>query len=334
MGHSAGCFLQTCAWGRVRRRYGWQAHRLALVGPSGTRVGAQVLLRRTRAGALAYVPRGPVCDPRGGDWPAVLGALRDWAAPRCVALRLEPHWPDAAASRDLLAGAGLREVEAVQPRSTLRLSLDGAEDQLLAAMKQKCRYNIRLSARNGVTVRAGTSADLPLFERLMDETAARDAFPRRGPGYYAAVWHELGPTMARLYVAHLGERPLAAVLVVHCGRTATYLYGASSGEERQRMPNHALQWAAIRQAKAEGCREYDLWGVPDAVGRAAQAGTAPDAVRAGSGGLWGVWGFKRGFGGRVWRSAGAWDDVYRPARYHLGTRVRPLIGRWLLRRSS
>ena len=98
------------------------------------------------------------------------------------------------------------------------------------------------------------------------------------------------------------------------------------------MPNHALQWEAMRQARAAGCRVYDLWGIPDEVGAAVVSGGRAEDVPAGRGGLWGVWGFKRGFGGRVSRAIGAFDDVYRPARYRLGRGGGVLLRRWLAAR--
>ena len=67
-----------------------------------------------------------------------------------------------------------------------------------------------------------------------------------------------------LFLAEYEGRPLAGVMVFVLGDTAAYLYGASSNEERQRMPTYAVQWAAMEWAKTQGCRRYDLWGVPDA----------------------------------------------------------------------
>lgn len=332
-GHPYGHFLQGAGWARLRSAYGWRCRRLLLEEPAGggcPAVGAQVLIRTTPVGPFAYVARGPVCDPRSDAWPSLLRALR--AVSRgCVALRLEPHWRDETGSREVLLAAGLRESEPTQPPSTVRICLDVERDALLEGMKQKWRYNVRLAERHGVRVTTGTAADLPAFERLMEITARRDRFTRREAGYYAAAWRALGDA-ARLYVAHLGDEALAAILVVHHGRTATYLYGASSEARRDTMPNHALQWQAMSRARSEGCTVYDLWGIPDPIGRAAASGQAIETVPAGTGGLWGVWGFKRGFGGRVWRSVGAWDDVYRRGRYWLATSAAPmarrLAGRW------
>lgn len=320
-GHPCGHFLQSAPWGRLRASQGWRVARVVQAGPDGLTVaGAQLLLRRTPLGPLAYVPRGPVCHPADPAWPALLRDMAKHAGASAIALRLEPHWPDTAETRAWLSGQGLREVAPVQPPSTLRLDLTLGPEALLAGMKQKWRYNLRLAERDGVTVREGGAADLPTFGRLMAETALRDGFHARPPDYYAAVWQALAP-WAHLYLAEWEGAVLAAILVVHYGATATYLYGASSGRERQRMPNHLLQWSAIRGAQAAGLRCYDFWGIPDALGRAVAAGAPLESVPLGQGELWGVWGFKRGFGGEVWRAVGAWDLPLAPRRYALARRV-------------
>jgi len=286
--------------------------------------GAQALVRPTRAGAITYVPRGPVCAPGDPAWPALHAALRDLAG-NGVALRLEPNWADEPATRSWLADQGLREAPPIQPPSTVRLCLSPSEDDLLAAMKHKWRYNIRLAGRHGVEVVEGGEADLPTFGRLMAETAARDRFHARPTEYFAGAWRAFGGD-ARLYVAVAGGDALAAIMVFHFGDTATYLYGASASHARRHMPNHLLQWEAIRRARADGRRWYDFWGIPDEIGRVVVGGTRPEDIPPGQGGLWGVWGFKRGFGGEVSRTVAAWDEVYAPLRYRLGLLASRLSG--------
>ncbi len=332
--HPHGHFLQSAAWGRLRASQGWELRRCVIRGPTGAAdapsgsasrdsgpgpiiAGAQVLIQHRRGGAIAYVPRGPVCAPADPAWPALRDALRR-AASGCVALRFEPHWPDTPELRRWLAAQGLRAAAPVQPPSTIRLDLTLGQEALLGGMKQSWRRKVRIAERSGLRVERGGEADLSIFEDLIHQTARRHGFGARPTGYYASVWQAFGADHARLYLARYGDEALAAILVIHFGATATYLYGGSSGAERQRMPNHLLQWAAIRDAVAEGRRSYDLWGIPDAIGAAVAAGGRAEDVPPGSGDLWGVWGFKRGLGGEVWRAVGAWDDVRAPVRYWMG----------------
>jgi lipid II:glycine glycyltransferase (peptidoglycan interpeptide bridge formation enzyme) len=328
--HPHGHLLQTSAWGRFRANWGWNLKRFVVRDGSGNLIaGVQAQVRATPLGRLTYVPRGPVCRPGDPAWQVLLEAL-EHESQAGLALRLEPNWPDAPPSRSFLRQEGLVEAEPVQPPSTICLDLAASEEELLAGMKQKWRYNIRLAARRGVRIVEGASADMERFGALMAVTGERDGFGSRPPSYFADAKAAFGDS-CHLYVAERGGEMLAGVMVFHCCRSATYLYGASSNSGRRHMPNHLLQWEAIRRAKADGLLSYDFWGIPDAVGRAAVTGTDPDEVPRGQGGLWGVWGFKRGFGGSVCRSVGAWDLVQSPIRYRLA-RLADLVRRRLVSR--
>jgi len=178
-------------------------------------------------------------------------------------------------------------------------------------MKQKCRYNVRLAEKKGITVRAWD--DLDGFHRLMQVTGGRDGFGVHSLEYYRKAYELFHPTgMAELLVAEFEGKPLAALMIFAVGKRSWYLYGASNDEERNRMPTYLLQWEAMRWAKARGCTEYDLWGVPDA-----DEATLEAEFETRHDGLWGVYRFKRGFGGEVKRAAQALDRVYMPWLYWL-----------------
>jgi lipid II:glycine glycyltransferase (peptidoglycan interpeptide bridge formation enzyme) len=199
----------------------------------------------------------------------------------------------------------------IQPPRTILVELRGSEDEILARMKQKTRYNIRLAEKKGVTVRAWE--DLDGFHKMLLTTGGRDEFGVHSLDYYRRAYELFHPAgMAELLVAEYEGRPLAALMVFAHGKRAWYVYGASNDEERNRMPAYLLQWEAMRWARRRGCEEYDLWGVPDEEEAALEAGfeTRQD-------GLWGVYRFKRGFGGRLKRAVQAIDRVYNPLLYRL-----------------
>jgi lipid II:glycine glycyltransferase (peptidoglycan interpeptide bridge formation enzyme) len=178
-------------------------------------------------------------------------------------------------------------------------------------MKQKTRYNIRLAEKKEIVVRP--SEDLEAFYRLMQVTGARDGFGVHSQEYFQQAFQLFyGQGMGVLLMAEYDGRPLAGLMAFARGSRAWYFYGASNDEERSRMPTYLLQWEAMRWAKAQGCQEYDLWGVPDA-----DEGELEANFSSRSDGLWGVYRFKRGFGGQLLRSAGAWDRPYLPFVYPL-----------------
>jgi peptidoglycan pentaglycine glycine transferase (the first glycine) len=326
-----GHALQTSAWAALKSRFGWDASRVAVLSAGQVMAGASVLFRRLPfgLGTLAYIPKGPLVD---WDNALLVSALFDGLnklcrARRAFALKLEPDLENDERRTtndegnvllpDILPSSFvLRPSSPVQPRRTILLDLTTTEDELLAAMHQKTRYNIRLAARKCVIVREGTENDLPAFYALTQVTGARDNFGVHSADYYRAAFELFAPRgWARLLVAEVHEadidpKPIAAIMVFAFGNKAWYMYGASADEHRERMPNHALQWEAIRWAKSKGCATYDLWGVPDEDGATLEAQYLERSDR-----LWGVYRFKRGFGGRLVQYIGAFDRVYNPLLY-------------------
>ena len=147
----------------------------------------------------------------------------------------------------------------------------------------------------------------------MEETGTRDDFGVHSQAYYRAAYEQfVGSNRVCLLLACYKTEPLAGLMTFACGDKAWYFYGASSERHRSLMPNYLLQWEAMRWAREQGCTSYDLWGVPDA-----DETTLEDQFTQRSDGLWGVYRFKRGFGGRLHRSLGAFDHVYSPLWYRL-----------------
>jgi lipid II:glycine glycyltransferase (peptidoglycan interpeptide bridge formation enzyme) len=302
-GHPQAHILQTAAWGELKASFGWEVVRLR-EGDSG----AQVLFRPFPLGrAIAYVPKGPV-----GPWlPALLPGLEEACRHRrAFLLKVEPDGDATPETERLLETHGFRPSrQTVQPRRTIVVDLAGSEEELLERMHQKTRYNIGLASRKGVTVRP--SDDLAEFAALMKTTASRNRFGAHVPEYYRRAYDLFHPSgSCELLVAEADGQVLAAVIVFARGDRAWYFYGASSDRERQRMPAYLLQWEAMRWARQKGCTHYDLWGIPDAELEQLEAEFATR-----SDGLWGVYRFKRGFGGRLVRSLGAWDLPRNPILY-------------------
>ena len=265
-----GHILQSWTWGDFKARFGWpEPVRLAVIEDGRLLAGAQVLFRPLPAGfwTTAYVPKGPLLSPEKRDASsALLAAIHDTCRRRrAVSLKVEPDWEDTPAAHAWWRENGFRaSSQTVQPRRTVIVSLRPDEASILAQMKSKTRYNVRLASRKGVAVRLGTAADLPGFYALLKVTSARDGFGIHTERYYAEVWRAFAERgSAALFIAEYQGRSLGALMAFAWGRRAWYMYGASSDEERQRMPNHLLQWEAMRWAKALDCEAYDLWGIPD-----------------------------------------------------------------------
>jgi lipid II:glycine glycyltransferase (peptidoglycan interpeptide bridge formation enzyme) len=320
-----GHLLQTQSWAALKSEFGWESQLVTRREADDLVAGAQLLTRWSpllRLFSVAYVPKGPVVDWRNTERVrAILGDLLASARQRrAILLRIEPNLPESemVAVEPVLAACGFWPAgRSVQPRRTILVDISGDEDEILGRMKQKTRYNIRLAGRKEVTVREGGREDLADFNRLMQVTGGRNAFGVHSADYYRAAY-DLFSAEERvgLLLAEYAGRPLAALMVFALGDTAWYLYGASSDEERRRMPAYLLQWEAIRWARARGCCRYDLWGVPDADEETLEANFTKRTD-----GLWGVYRFKRGFGGQLKRWAGAYDHVLNRPLYQISKRL-------------
>lgn len=311
--------LQSYEWGEFKARYGWHPTRLLFEDDGRPVAAASLLTRRLpwRTHCIAYVPKGPALDYADAAlWDQVLaGVLHQARRQRAIFVKVDAdvRVGDSVALAALQRAGFIPSSEQIQFKNTMLIDLRQGDDDLLAAMKSKTRYNVRLAARRGVVVTPGTHAsrDLSLLYRLYAETAARNEFIIRPYEYYLDAWGLfVQRDLAQLLVARYQDEPVAAVLLFRFGRRAWYMYGASSNRHRRHMPTHLLQWEAMRWARDQGCDTYDLWGLPD------------DLDEDG-GGMWGVYRFKLGFGGEIVRHIGAYDRPLNRSLYWLWVRVLP-----------
>lgn len=303
--------LQSPLWGQFKAEFGWDSEVF-----HSAKAKAQVLFRRLPLGfSLAYLPKGP----DGQDWASLWGQI-DAACKRrrAVFLQVEPDLAESDLTAEIAEQMQGFEVEphTIQPRRTILVDLKADEDELLASMKQKTRYNIRLAEKKGVVIRE--SDDIQGFYQLMQTTGARDGFAVHDISYYQKAFEIFSPSGACVLLgAFYEEKPLAFLMLFLSGERSWYFYGASDDASRNLMPTYLLQWEAMRWSKARGAGVYDLWGIPDASEEELE-----EQFLQRSDGLWGVYRFKRGFGGEVVRSAPAFVRVYKPLLYRAYQKIR------------
>jgi len=343
-------FLQTAQWAQVKAAGGWQAHFLTWDAAGfhawpGTQIPALqppllaaclVLQKRVPVAGLGarlcllYAPKGPLLN--WNDAPLRLRVLNDLQTfarrQGAIFLKMDPDVPltrgrpGSGEEQADETGLSLRQEiqrrgwqfspEQIQFRNTVLLPVNLPDEDLLARMKPKTRYNLRLAQKKGVSVRPGSPADWPLLYRMYAETARRDAFLIREESYYRQVWqifHRVDQPLAQPLLAEVDGEVVAAVYLFAFAGRAYYVYGMSRDAHRDKMPNYLLQWEAIRWARAQGCAVYDLWGAPDVFDETDR--------------MWGVYRFKEGLGGETLCALGAWDYAPNPLWYNLYTRLRP-----------
>ena len=311
---ASGKFLQSWAWGELQLMLGRKIYRFA--DEDAFALIVELPLRFGKK--YWFCPKGPIVMDNGQDTmnktfiEEITTAAKQAGA---VFLRVEPPVSE-------FVMPGLAHSHDINPRQTSLLDLSKTEDELLAAMHKKTRYNIKVAEKHGVTI--GRHADpAPVIDevlKLFSETAARDKFNLHPLAYYKKQLEAFGekktfvpgiksPHLV-IFTASVEGKMLAAAIVMFDGITATYLHGASSSEMRNVMAPYALHWTIMKRAKERGYKHYDLWGISDD----AKSGWA------------GITRFKRGWGGEDVSFCGTFDlpiNRFWYSVYQLARRLRP-----------
>jgi len=323
---AGGDHVQTSLWARVKAPRGWRAVRLVVTRDGHIVAGAQLLKRSwAHLGGFGYVPSGPVVGvPDPALYTLVVEELHRLArAHRLHYLVVQPPVNGQAVAARLQTGGFRPSPLVVAEAITFQLDLTRDIETILAQMKPKTRYNLRLGLRRGVTVRQGDERDLPTFHALYLATSRRQGFPADSLEYFSHLWRVFHPHgNAELFIAQYAGDAVSALLAVPFGDTVLYKRGGWSGRCGDRRPNEVMHWAAIRWAKSRGFRSYNFGDVdlPTAMAdpRGGQRADRPADMDT-------VTRFKLGFGGQVTPGPPAFDYVYNaPLRWAYDTLFRKL----------
>lgn len=320
---NGGHFLQSWGWGEFKSKFGWDVTRIAAGSGSAPAV-AQILVRRKAGVSVGYIPRGPVHESRDDGitlWRAIGREARRQRA-LFVIVEVNENLP-----------AGLEQAarlttgpSPIQPARTVKVPLVD-DESLLKQMHQKTRYNVRLAQRRGVTVRraAHDSAGVDAFYALMQDTAQRNDFGVHERRYYDEFLRTFGDKAVLLF-AEIEGKPVAGVIAICFGDEAIYMYGASSTKDRAHGAGFFIQYEAMRWAREQGCRVYDLWGIPAADPSTTHV-DGGDRIAGTSGSDWrGLYEFKTRFGGQIVSYPAPLERIYVPGLAHLAKRVYPMGG--------
>ena len=315
--------FQTAYWSQVKSRLGWQPIAFDFQTSTGQQGDMMVLLKPLGRGlATAYVPQGPEAGPPQEMYGLFLEALSQelvkhmdsgvafirydlpWESPYAEgAASGTEDWRPTPRLRELRMNIGTRNWNLrkatldVTVADAVMIDLSGTEADILAAMKPKTRYNIRLAQRKGVRVVEATLEKLTLFYELYLQTAKRNGFVPGSYRHFSALFSPLalhpGSAEILLLLASKGQDVLAGAIIAISGRRALYLFGASADTGRNLMCPYAVHWAGIRRARAKGCLTYDMGSV--------SPGADPRHP------FYGMYRFKTGFGGQIVHRNGSWD---------------------------
>jgi lipid II:glycine glycyltransferase (peptidoglycan interpeptide bridge formation enzyme) len=300
-----GQILQTRAWGEFKRGHRWAPEYLV---SDDHRPVAVLELRHVvpGLGQLGYIPKGPGVS-RVDQLEPMLSGLRDHAG-RALAIKVEPEieQSDHAVAALLRMGLQKARYDVQISRATIIVDLRPDEDALLASFKPKCRYNIRLAQRRGVTVTPVPleRGNIDIMYALMASTRDRAGFTLRSKDYFSGYWRlHAAAGQGQLFFASLDGQVLAGVFATFIGTKGWYKDGGSTKEHAAVMAPHLLQWEVMRWLRARGVEGYDLVAVP------------PPAELSPSHPLFGLYRFKSGFSERITEYVGTWDLPISRRRY-------------------
>lgn len=299
--------LQSWEWGEFRIATGIKVLRLGVFEPDKSNkkmtAGWQILVHPVPSLPfnIIYFPRGPAPD---GE---MLASLRKIALQeKAVFVKLEPNVVASPTVREFLLKNDCQEGKAMFTKYTFQLDLGKGEEAIMAGMKPKTRYNVRLAQKHGVEVTEDNSEQgLETFIGLFFETTNRQKFYGHTPDYYRKMRQALGDSgMYHMLLAKHGGKTLAAYLFFIFNKTLYYPYGASSREGREVMPTYALFWEAIKMGIKNDCTSFDMWGSP---------GPNPTP----SDPWYGFHHFKEGFGANLVEFTGTYDLVVNEPVYKI-----------------
>jgi peptidoglycan pentaglycine glycine transferase (the first glycine) len=295
---NGGHMLQSWRWGEFKDAFGWQTERVAVPRQGGMAL-AQILFRHKAGVSIGYIPRGPVVPGDDSDAMQRLWEEIDRIARRRRALTIIAE-PDQPIDSDLIQRVGLVSgAPPIQPSRTVKVAL-ADDDALLNQMHQKTRYNVRLAQRRGVTSRLTPFSNeaLGIFYDLLVDTASRNDFDIHSDAYYREFLRKFDNNSVLIF-AEIEDRPVAGIVVAAFGDEAIYMYGASSTKDRAHGAGFLIQYEAMRWARDQGCRRYDLWGIPAQKPQSTKVDNG-DRIAGTTGSDWrGLYEFKTRFGGQV-----------------------------------
>lgn len=266
---------QSSAWGHFQEKIPFRGKYWIVVLEESLRIfGGTMLIRHKMPKGFSwlYAARGPLLNYENADesnlqMQKLLEAIKPIAKKeKSIFLRIDPPLKITKNFADFI-----HDRHGFQPNDTLILDLKPAENELLAQMKPKGRYNIGLAEKKGVKIHKTNlqnpedfKRDLDAYFKILKETTKRDGFHGHNKEYYEKMLLTLAaekPPKAALYMGTYNNQPLGGIIVTYFKDTATYYYGVSSNENRQLMAPYLLQWQAMKDAKTQGYKYYDFFGI-------------------------------------------------------------------------
>ncbi|HCJ45409.1 MAG: peptidoglycan bridge formation glycyltransferase FemA/FemB family protein [Candidatus Moranbacteria bacterium] len=256
-------FLQSEEWFSFQEAVGKKASLISLEQMLARGVIEKVSL----VGNYLYIPKGPIFSLEEASDESVQKQLqkiiKEAQEKKVKWIRIEPENENTLHSlQKNFSGKVVKAPRDIQPRELFVIDITKTKEDILADMKPKTRYNIRLAEKRGVKIFTTREEKYKqAFYDLVEKTADRKEINPHSKTYYENFFAIFPETLCQLFVAEYEGIILAANICIFFRGRAIYLHGGSSDISRDVMAPYLLQWKQIEYAKDHGCTEYDFGGV-------------------------------------------------------------------------
>jgi len=306
--------LQSFEWGEFRRKTGVKVVRRALVKNKKIVDGFTLTLHKVPKTKyyIGYLPKGNAPTEEVLDEINRIGKEEN-----CIFIQLEPNVRADITYQILNTNFDLRiAAHPLFTKYTFVLNLKPSEQELLAGMHPKTRYNIRVAEKHNVKVIEDNSKEsFEEYLKLMQETTNRQAFYAHTPSYHKNLFEVLPKkNSANTLSYHLfnavhkpsgdAKKILTSWVLFAFKDHLYYPYGASSRLYREVMANNLIAWEAIKFGKKMGLAYFDMWGA-----------LGPESDKNDP--WYGFHRFKEGYGAELVEFVGSYDLVIKSTVYEI-----------------
>jgi len=305
--------LGSWEWGEFREKMGLKVLRLGVFDKKTLTASWQMTVHPIPKTdwTLIYFPKGPLPDQQMIDSLRKIGQEE-----KAIFVKMEPQVGGPIREKDQETEKGFEEIrefllangckmgKSLFPRHTFWIDLTKKEEELMAQMRPKTRYNVGIAQRHGVKISEDNSDKaFKNYLALLQETTTRQSFYAHSPAYHQKMWETLYPSgMAHLLTATYQGKILTTWVLFNFNGVLYYPYGASSSEYREVMASNLMMWEAIKFGKKLDCHRFDLWG-----------SLGPDASPSDP--WFGFHHFKEGYNPQLVEFIGTYDLVLKPTLY-------------------
>lgn len=289
--------LQTYEWGIFRERTGVKVLRFE-ESPHPYQLTLHKLPYLPYS--IGYLPKGPPLTQKMITTLYTYGKKHN-----IIFFQLEPNVVEKQSTPTLHSSYIKPSHHPLFTKHTFIIDLSKTEDQLLASMHPKTRYNLKVAQKHNVVVKNDNSKEAFIeYLRLIEETTTRQGFYAHSLSYHKKMWETLSPSIAQLWTASYQGNIVAAWILFLWNDTIYYPYGTSSREYRNIMAPNLLLWEIVKWGKKNNFKYFDLWGA---------LGSNPDQNDP----FYGFHRFKAGFNPELVTFIGSFDLVVHPILYKL-----------------